>query len=214
MANLTLLQAVNDGLKTAMRDPLYVNEAMPILKLLERFRAARPDLALSGDFIVGFPGETDAEFEETLALVDEVKYAQAFSFKYSPRPGTPAATMDGQVSKEVMDERLQFPIVENFEGGHRRPGDTVEQNPLQVIVGRFVFGPGRRFEFEQAHPVITGIGVQEGGRRTGPVPVDPMTMDAVLTIQTPLTALRIVAPGRAGRPLYLAQFEEPLGRLR
>ena len=70
-------------------------------------RAARPDIALSGDFIVGFPGETDAEFEETLALVDEVKYAQAFSFKYSPRPGTPAATMDGQVAKEVMDERLQ-----------------------------------------------------------------------------------------------------------
>ena len=52
-------------------------------------RAARPDIALSGDFIVGFPGETEAEFEETLALVDEVKYAQAFSFKYSPRPGTP-----------------------------------------------------------------------------------------------------------------------------
>jgi tRNA-2-methylthio-N6-dimethylallyladenosine synthase len=77
------------------------------LRLLERFRAARPDLALSGDFIVGFPGETDAEFEETLALVDEVKYAQAFSFKYSPRPGTPAATMDGQVAKEVMDDRLQ-----------------------------------------------------------------------------------------------------------
>ena len=77
------------------------------LELLERFRAARPDLALSGDFIVGFPGETDAEFEETLALVDEVKYAQAFSFKYSPRPGTPAATMEGQVAKEVMDDRLQ-----------------------------------------------------------------------------------------------------------
>ena len=56
---------------------------------------------------MGFPGETEAEFEETLALVDEVKYAQAFSFKYSPRPGTPAATMDGQVAKEVMDERLQ-----------------------------------------------------------------------------------------------------------
>ncbi|MDB2694160.1 tRNA (N6-isopentenyl adenosine(37)-C2)-methylthiotransferase MiaB [Erythrobacter sp.] len=77
------------------------------LRLLEDMRAARPDIALSGDFIVGFPGETDAEFEETLALVDEVKYAQAFSFKYSPRPGTPAATMDGQVAKEVMDERLQ-----------------------------------------------------------------------------------------------------------
>ncbi|MGB7374087.1 tRNA (N6-isopentenyl adenosine(37)-C2)-methylthiotransferase MiaB [Pontixanthobacter sp.] len=77
------------------------------LKLLQRFRAVRPDLALSGDFIVGFPGETDAEFEDTLAIVDEVRYSQAYSFKYSPRPGTPAATMDDQVPLEVMDERLQ-----------------------------------------------------------------------------------------------------------
>jgi tRNA-2-methylthio-N6-dimethylallyladenosine synthase len=77
------------------------------LRVLDRFRAARPDLALSGDFIVGFPGETEAEFAETLRLVDAVGYAQAFSFKYSPRPGTPAATMDGQVAPEVMDERLR-----------------------------------------------------------------------------------------------------------
>jgi tRNA-2-methylthio-N6-dimethylallyladenosine synthase len=77
------------------------------LALLERFRAARPDIALSGDFIVGFPGETEAEFEDTLRLVDAVGYAHAFSFKYSPRPGTPAASMDGQVPAEVMDERLQ-----------------------------------------------------------------------------------------------------------
>src|SRR6186713_1907763 len=77
------------------------------LRLLDRFRAARPDIALSGDFIVGFPGETDAEFAETLRLVDAVGYAQAYSFKYSPRPGTPAAMMDGQVPREVMDERLQ-----------------------------------------------------------------------------------------------------------
>ncbi len=66
-----------------------------------------PTWRCRGDFIVGFPGETDAEFEETLALVDTVGYAQAYSFKYSPRPGTPAATMDGQVPREVMDERLQ-----------------------------------------------------------------------------------------------------------
>src|SRR5690606_35799196 len=77
------------------------------LRLLDRFRAARPDIALSGDFIVGFPGETEAEFKETLRLVDSVGYAQAFSFKYSPRPGTPAASMDGQIPREVMDERLQ-----------------------------------------------------------------------------------------------------------
>ncbi|MFM5895355.1 MAG: tRNA (N6-isopentenyl adenosine(37)-C2)-methylthiotransferase MiaB [Novosphingobium sp.] len=77
------------------------------LKVLDKVRAARPDIALSGDFIVGFPGETQAEFEETVRLVEQVGYAQCFSFKYSPRPGTPAATMDGQVSAAVMDERLQ-----------------------------------------------------------------------------------------------------------
>ena len=77
------------------------------LKLLEQFRTVRPDIALSGDFIVGFPGETEAEFEDTLRIVDEVRYAHAFSFKYSPRPGTPAAIMDGQTASEVMDERLQ-----------------------------------------------------------------------------------------------------------
>ncbi len=77
------------------------------LRILDRVRAARPDIALSGDFIVGFPGETDAEFEETMQLVDAVGYAQAFSFKYSPRPGTPAADMAGEVPMAVMDERLQ-----------------------------------------------------------------------------------------------------------
>jgi len=77
------------------------------LRLLDRVRDARPDIALSGDFIVGFPGETGADFTETLRLVDAVGYAQAYSFKYSPRPGTPAATMADQIAPEVMDERLQ-----------------------------------------------------------------------------------------------------------
>ena len=77
------------------------------LRILDRVRTARPDIALSGDFIVGFPGETDADFEETLSLVAAVGYAQAFSFKYSPRPGTPAAMMDAQVPAEVIDDRLQ-----------------------------------------------------------------------------------------------------------
>ena len=77
------------------------------LALLERIRKARPDIAVSGDFIVGFPGESEAEFAETLRLIDAVGYAQAFSFKYSPRPGTPAATMPDQIAPEVMDERLQ-----------------------------------------------------------------------------------------------------------
>jgi tRNA-2-methylthio-N6-dimethylallyladenosine synthase len=77
------------------------------LAIIDRVRAARPDIALSGDFIVGFPGETNAEFEDTLKIIEAVNYAQAYSFKYSPRPGTPAATMEGQVPAQVMDERLQ-----------------------------------------------------------------------------------------------------------
>jgi tRNA-2-methylthio-N6-dimethylallyladenosine synthase len=77
------------------------------LRILDRVRAARPDIALSGDFIVGFPGETEAEFADTLSLIDAVGYSLAFSFKYSPRPGTPAADMDGQIAADVMDDRLQ-----------------------------------------------------------------------------------------------------------
>jgi tRNA-2-methylthio-N6-dimethylallyladenosine synthase len=77
------------------------------LRLIERFRAARPDLAVSGDFIVGFPGETEADFADTLGLVEAVGYASAYSFKYSPRPGTPAADMADQIAPDVVDERLQ-----------------------------------------------------------------------------------------------------------
>ena len=77
------------------------------LKLIDRVRAARPDIAVSGDFIVGFPGETEADFQATLDAVRAVGHAQAFSFKYSPRAGTPAATMADQVPEPVMNDRLQ-----------------------------------------------------------------------------------------------------------
>jgi len=77
------------------------------LATLEKMRAARPDVALSGDFIVGFPGETEENFEATLNIVDAVRYASAYSFKYSARPGTPAATMEDQIPREIMDDRLQ-----------------------------------------------------------------------------------------------------------
>ena len=77
------------------------------LRVLEKVRAARPDIALSGDFIVGFPGESEADFADTLSLVEEVGYAACFSFKYSPRPGTPAAEMDGQIEQAVMEDRLR-----------------------------------------------------------------------------------------------------------
>ncbi len=77
------------------------------LRTIERVRAARSDIAISGDFIVGFPGETEEEFEATLRIVDDVRYASAYSFKYSARPGTPAAVMEDQIAREVMDDRLQ-----------------------------------------------------------------------------------------------------------
>ena len=98
------VQAGNDRVLKAMNRS---HTAESYLQVLDQVRTARPDIALSGDFIVGFPGETDAEFEDTLKLVEQVGYAQCFSFKYSPRPGTPAATMENQVPAEVMDERLQ-----------------------------------------------------------------------------------------------------------
>ena len=98
------VQAGSDRILKAMNRSHRVDS---YLRVLDRVRAARSDIAISGDFIVGFPGETDADFEATLRLIETVNYAQAFSFKYSPRPGTPAAEMPGQVSAEMMDERLQ-----------------------------------------------------------------------------------------------------------
>ncbi|MBL8655505.1 MAG: tRNA (N6-isopentenyl adenosine(37)-C2)-methylthiotransferase MiaB [Alphaproteobacteria bacterium] len=90
-----LLEAMNRG-----------HTAQAYLDLIAKLRKARPDIALSSDFIVGFPGETEAEFEATLDLIREVKFAQSFSFKYSPRPGTPAALLDKQIPEAVQDERL------------------------------------------------------------------------------------------------------------
>ena len=98
------VQSGNDRVLKAMNRK---HTAQSYLKIIERVRAARPDIALSGDFIVGFPGETEAEFQDTLHLIETANYAMAFSFKYSPRPGTPAATMDDQIAPEVMDDRLQ-----------------------------------------------------------------------------------------------------------
>ncbi|MBL8698619.1 MAG: tRNA (N6-isopentenyl adenosine(37)-C2)-methylthiotransferase MiaB [Alphaproteobacteria bacterium] len=122
-------------------------------RIVERLRAARPDLALSSDFIVGFPGETEAEFAATLDLVREIGFATAFSFKYSARPGTPAALMDRQVPEPVKDERLQrlqallraqtdafnaaclgrtVPVL--FERPGRHPGQLVGRSPwLQPV---------------------------------------------------------------------------------
>ena len=97
------VQAGSDRILRAMN---RAHTADGYLRLVEKIRAARPDIAMAGDFIVGFPGERDSDFEATLQLVREVGYAGAFSFKYSRRPGTPAAALPGQVAEEVKDARL------------------------------------------------------------------------------------------------------------
>ncbi|MZR29586.1 tRNA (N6-isopentenyl adenosine(37)-C2)-methylthiotransferase MiaB [Sneathiella litorea] len=98
------VQAGSDRILAAMNRRHTADEYR---RIIDKLRHYRPDLALSGDFIVGFPGETDQEFEDTLQLVRDVEYAQAYSFKYSPRPGTPAAALDGEMIDEaVKSERL------------------------------------------------------------------------------------------------------------
>ena len=123
------------------------------LRLIDRIRDARPDIALSSDFIVGFPGETDKDFEDTMALIRAVTFTQAFSFKYSPRPGTPASAAKVQVPEDVKDARLQalqallreqmdgfnascegrtFPVL--FEKPGRQPGQAIGRSPyLQAV---------------------------------------------------------------------------------
>jgi tRNA-2-methylthio-N6-dimethylallyladenosine synthase len=128
--------------------------AADYLRLIDKIRAARPDIAMSGDFIVGFPGESDADFEATMQIVREVGYAQAFSFKYSPRPGTPAAENALQVAEAVKDERLkrlqallseqQVAFAQSLVGRRiglliekpgRRPGQIVGRSPwLQPVI--------------------------------------------------------------------------------
>jgi tRNA-2-methylthio-N6-dimethylallyladenosine synthase len=98
------VQAGSDKVLRAMN---RAHTAESYVRLIKKIRSRRPDIAISGDFIVGFPGEREADFEATLGLVREVGYASAFSFKYSRRPGTPASAMPGQVAEAVKEERLQ-----------------------------------------------------------------------------------------------------------
>jgi len=108
-------------------------------RLIDRLRAARPDLALSSDFIVGFPGESDADFQATLRLVGEIGFAQAFSFKYSKRPGTPAADMDDQVPEDVKTARL-----EELQALLRRQQEAFNQACAGRVMPVLFDRPGRR----------------------------------------------------------------------
>jgi tRNA-2-methylthio-N6-dimethylallyladenosine synthase len=97
------IQSGSDRLLAAMNRRHSRDE---YLDAIARVQAARPDIALSSDFIIGFPGETEEDFAMSLDLIEKAKFAQAFSFKYSARPGTPAAEMEGQISEEIKVERL------------------------------------------------------------------------------------------------------------
>jgi tRNA-2-methylthio-N6-dimethylallyladenosine synthase len=144
---------VQSGSDRVLKAMNRAHTADAYLRLVERIRAARPDMALSGDFIVGFPGETEREFEATLGLIEAVGYASAFAFKYSVRPGTPAGAMPGQVPQPIKEERLArllallsvqqeafnaavvgraLPVL--IERAGRRPGQIVGRSPyLQPI---------------------------------------------------------------------------------
>ena len=112
------------------------------LELVEALRSARSEIALSSDFIVGFPGETEADFDETMALVREVEFAQAFSFKYSPRPGTPAAERDDRVPGEVAAERLSR-LQRLLDEQKRRFNASMVRRTLPVLFERRGRRPGQ-----------------------------------------------------------------------
>ena len=144
------VQSGSDRMLTAMNRK---HRAAEYIDLIARVRAARPDIALSSDFIVGFPGETEEDAEETIALVKAVGFAQAFSFKYSPRPGTPAASLEVQVPEDVKTGRLHrlqalldeqqgafnaktlgstMPVL--FERPGRNPGEFIGRSPYLQLV--------------------------------------------------------------------------------
>ena len=111
-------------------------------RIIDRLREARPDLALSGDFIVGFPGESDRDFADTLSLVDRVGYASAYSFKYSPRPGTPAAAEEVQVPEQVKAERLEA-LQQLLNAQQYAFNKSTEGRDMRVLIERAGGRPGQ-----------------------------------------------------------------------
>jgi tRNA-2-methylthio-N6-dimethylallyladenosine synthase len=165
------VQSGSDRILAAMNRKHTADEYRSIIA---RLRAARPDIALSSDFIVGHPGETDADFEATMQLIRDVGFASAFSFKYSPRPGTPAAGAPHQVPEAVKDERLQalqallreqqaafnadcvgrtVPVL--FTGHGRHPGQIVGRSPwlqpVHVMGPETLIGTEARVKLATAH---------------------------------------------------------------
>ena len=182
---------VQSGSDTVLKAMNRRHTADDYRRLAGLLREARPDIGLSSDFIVGFPGETDADFDATLGLVEEIGFVQAYSFKYSPRPGTPAAAMDGQVPDTVKSERLEalrdvlnaqqlafnrscvgrvLPVLLDRPG--RKPGQLVGRSPYMqaVHVDDPIEGPGAIVNLAitaaYANSLKGGVEGQEAGADT------------------------------------------------
>jgi tRNA-2-methylthio-N6-dimethylallyladenosine synthase len=131
------LQSGSDAMLRAMRRSYRQSR---YLEIISRVRAAMPDAAITTDIIVGFPGETDHDFEQTLSVVHEARFASAFTFQYSKRPGTPAAVMDGQVPKAVVQERYER-LIELQDGIAWDANRALVGRPVEVLVST---GEGRK----------------------------------------------------------------------
>jgi tRNA-2-methylthio-N6-dimethylallyladenosine synthase len=184
------VQAGSDRVLAAMNRQ---HRATDYLRLVERLRAARPDLALSSDFIVGFPGESEADFEATLQLVEAVGYAQAYSFKYSARPGTPAAAMPNQVPEPVKVERLAR--LQTLLGRQQRAfNKACIGRTMPVLFDR----PGRRAgQLVGRSPYLQAVHVEAGTAHMGALAEVRIETATLNSLGGRLAAARTAAPAGA-----------------
>lgn len=134
-------------------------------RLIERIRKARPDIALSSDFIVGFPGETDADFEDTIRLVDEIGFASSYSFKYSSRPGTPAGDLEHQIPRAVMDERL-YRLQARIEHHRQAFNAAMVGRTVDVLLERVGRHPG---QLAGKSPYLQAVQIESDANQIGDI---------------------------------------------
>jgi len=187
------VQSGSDAMLAAMNRRHTVAD---YLRIIDRLRAAVSNIALSSDFIVGFPGETDADFAATLDLVREVEFAQAYSFKYSSRPGTPAADLDGQIDEAVKSERLAR--LQALLGQQQRAfNDTCIGRTLPLLLDK----PGRRpGQLIGRSPYLQSVHVDAGDAEIG----DVVSVEIVAASANSLT-------GQRGAPAPLTAFDGAIG---
>ncbi len=191
---------VQSGSDRVLRAMNRGHDAASYLRLVERIRAARGDMAVSGDFIVGFPGETDADFEATLQLVQAVGYATAYTFKYSPRPGTPASAMPGQVPEPVKTERLAT-LQKLLEAQTRAFGAATVGRRLPVLMERRGRQPGQLIG---RSPYLQSVWAEAPEAALGQI----VEMDILEVRPNSLSGrLAFPSPSRGG-----SGWEEPSGR--